>query len=158
MQLPSDWREKTTLLESVTSLVERVIRATLSAEGEPNAEVGVLITDDATIQRLNRDYRGTDAPTDVLAFAMREGVDAHLHPELLGDVVLSLPTALRQAVEAGHSLEREVALLSIHATLHLLGYDHVEDDDAEVMERRERELFDQLTHSPTWRDDLFSLE
>lgn len=151
MSLPSE----AALVEEVRAFVEAVVRQTLAAEGELNVEVGVLIADDETIRQLNRQYRGVDAPTDVLAFAMREGVDAHLHPELLGDIVLSLPTALRQAKEAGHSLARELALLAIHATLHLLQYDHVEDADAALMEQRQHELLTALTHSETWRDDLF---
>jgi probable rRNA maturation factor len=156
MPLPSDWRERTAFVEAVTAFVESVVRATLTAEGERHGQVGIFIADDETIQRFNSEYRGVDAPTDVLAFAMRDGVDANLHPELLGDIVLSLPTAFRQAAEVGHSLEREVAFLTIHATLHLLGYDHVEDRDAEAMERRERELFAALTRSATWCDNAFA--
>lgn len=155
MRLPSDWRERTALVETVAAFVEGVVRTTLAAEGEPDGQVGVLVTDDEGIRQLNRDYRGVDAPTDVLAFAMREGVDADLHPELLGDIVLSLPTAFRQADEAERSPEREVAMLAIHATLHLFRYDHVEDADAEAMEQREAELFAALTRAGAWRDDAF---
>lgn len=151
MSLPSE----TSCVEKVATFVEEIVRRTLSAEGEPHAEVGILVTDDETIRQLNRQYRGVDAPTDVLAFAMRDGVDARLHPELLGDIVLSLPTAYRQAQEAGHSLARELALLTIHATLHLLQYDHVEDADAAVMEQRQQELLTALIHSESWRDDPF---
>ena len=88
-------------------------------------EISVLLTDDAEMTVLNSEYRGIDAPTDVLAFAMREGEDNQaVHPMLLGDVVISLETAARQAAAAKHSLETEVAFLSVHGVLHLLGYEH----------------------------------
>lgn len=88
-------------------------------------EISVLLTDDAEMTILNSEYRGIDAPTDVLAFAMREGEDNQaVHPMLLGDVVISLETAARQAAAAKHSLETEVAFLSVHGVLHLLGYEH----------------------------------
>ena len=84
-----------------------------------------MLTDDAEMTILNSEYRGIDAPTDVLAFAMREGEDNQaVHPMLLGDVVISLETAARQAAAAKHSLETEVAFLSVHGVLHLLGYEH----------------------------------
>ena len=88
-------------------------------------EISVLLTDDAEMTVLNSEYRGIDAPTDVLAFAMCEGEDNQaVHPILLGDVVISLETAARQAAVAKHSLETEVAFLSVHGVLHLLGYEH----------------------------------
>jgi probable rRNA maturation factor len=102
----------------------------------------VVIVDDARIHRLNAHYRGIDRPTDVLAFAMREGPYAHLHPQLLGDVVISAETALRQAQARHHSLSEELTCLLIHGTLHLLGYDHeVSPADARLMHAKERELW-----------------
>lgn len=92
------------------------MRAALRAEGVRGpVEVSVLLADDATLQALNRTYRGKDRPTDVLAFP-QDG-------RVLGDVVVSVERAARQARRAGHPLEREVALLVAHGTLHLLGYD-----------------------------------
>ena len=93
-------------------------------------ETGVLFTDDSEMRALNRDFRNSDRPTDVLAFAMRETakgdrpVGEQPTDELLGDIVVSLDTARRQAAARGHSLRREVAVLLIHGTLHLIGYDH----------------------------------
>jgi len=102
----------------------------------------VLIINDARMHRLNAHYRGIDRPTDVLAFAMREGLFAELHPEVLGDVVLSAETALRQARARRHSLAEELTHLLIHGTLHLLGYDHeVSPADARLMHAKERELW-----------------
>ena len=99
-------------------------------------EVTLLLTDDPTIHRLNRDYRGVDRPTDVLAFAMREGEGGALQPHVLGDLVISLPTARRQARRGPAGLEREVLHLAAHGLCHLLGYDH--RDDAEEVEMNAR--------------------
>jgi probable rRNA maturation factor len=94
------------------------------------------------MRRLNARYRGIDRSTDVLAFAMREGAFADLHPHVLGDVVLSAETALRQARARRHSLAEELTRLLIHGTLHLLGYDHeVSPTEARRMRAKERELW-----------------
>ena len=99
----------------------------LAALRLPRAELSVLLCDDATIHALNRDYRHKDRPTDVLAFAMREGEGAeHAHGAhgLLGDVIVSIETAARQATAHGRSLDAEVTMLLAHGLLHLLGFDH----------------------------------
>ena len=97
-------------------------------------EISVLLTDDAEMTALNSEYRGIDAPTDVLAFAMREGEDCSaMHPMLLGDIVISLETAARQAATAKHSLETEVAFLTVHGVLHLLGYEHETPQEEAIM-------------------------
>jgi probable rRNA maturation factor len=88
-------------------------------------ELSVLLTDDDQIQKLNKMYRAKDRPTDVLAFAMREGDFSAFAGELLGDVIISLPTAQRQADERSVALLAEVTMLLAHGLLHLLGWDHV---------------------------------
>ena len=132
---------------------------TLKAHNAETCEVSVLLTDDADIKHLNRDYRGIDAPTDVLAFAMRDGEDNPVNPNLLGDLVISVETAARQ-VETGdqfsathsslktemllttyNSLETEVALLAVHGVLHLLGYDHQTPEAAAVMFEKQKAIF-----------------
>ena len=105
-----------------------------------DAELSIVLCDDATIHPLNRDYRGKDKPTDVLSFAQREGDFAFLEDNLLGDVIISMETTRRQADERGHSVETELRVLLVHGILHLLGYDHIEDDEAEIMEAKEREI------------------
>ncbi|MFQ5881462.1 MAG: rRNA maturation RNase YbeY [Candidatus Methylomirabilales bacterium] len=90
--------------------------------GRPSGEVSVLLVDNHAIRLLNKAYRNHDRPTDVLAFPQQEGLPAP-HRHLLGDVVISVETAARQANEHGHSLDQELALLLIHGILHLLGYD-----------------------------------
>lgn len=96
---------------------------------------------DPAIQALNRDYRGKDKATDVLAFAMREGEGGELHPEVLGDVVISVDTARRQAKKKGPSgLHAEVLFLASHGLCHLLGYDHQDDAQEAAMNARMAEL------------------
>ena len=108
---------------------QRVVQATLAETGFAGAgEITVVLTDDAEIEALNRQYRGLDAPTDVLSFA-QEPTDTPfiLAPgaaPYLGDLVISVPRSQEQAQEQGHSVERELALLTAHGTLHLLGHDH----------------------------------
>ncbi len=125
------------------SLVERAVLATLQAERVAGpVEVGVLIADDTRLHALNRDYRGVDAPTDVLSFgddgATGPFVSQPEGPRYLGDIAISLERALAQADEYGHSPARELAYLAVHGTLHLLGYDHERGpDDAAAMRAHE---------------------
>ena len=139
-------------MAAIEAVVEIAFMTAMREEGEnaDELEIGLLITDDDTIRQLNRDYRGINAPTDVLAFSMREGEDAEHYAELLGDLVISVPTAARQADERGHSTAYELAFLAVHGTLHLLGYDHMTDDEAESMEAREAEIMVRLTNEPNW--------
>ena len=138
---------------------------TLKADDAEACEVSVLLTDDAGIKHLNREYRGIDAPTDVLAFAMRDGEDSAVNPNLLGDLVISLETASRQAetgdpfsathsslkteiqVTTYNSLETEVALLAVHGVLHLLGYDHQTPEETTVMFEKQEAVFGLLQGS-----------
>jgi len=113
----------------IAERAERMLRA-MKLE---SAELSVLLCDDATIHELNRDYRGKDQPTDVLAFAMREGEGGPLHPEILGDVVISIDTTRRQATERGVAIVAEATFLLAHGLLHLLGYDHQTEQELRVM-------------------------
>lgn len=128
-------------------LIRRAIEATLDYESfKNNAEISITFTDNNGIQRLNRDFRGLDRPTDVLSFPLTdyEAIDTPLADELcgsLGDVVLSLERAREQAEEYGHSLDREIAFLTVHSMLHLLGYDHETGEEDELdMRRRQSEI------------------
>ena len=115
----------------------RMVGAAARSEGRDDLEVAVRLCGDAAIHALNRDYRRKNKPTDVLAFALREAADAALHPTLLGDVVISMETARRQAKKRGRSgLYTEVLFLASHGLCHLLGYDH--NDDAEEAEMNAR--------------------
>ncbi|MBA7648280.1 Endoribonuclease YbeY [subsurface metagenome] len=121
-------------------MVRRVARKTLAAEGYKEAQVSILFCSDAYIKKLNREYRKVDASTDVLAFSMHEGRFPKVHPEILGDVVISLETASHQAKRYRHSLNKEIALLVVHGILHLLGYDHLKKKDKELMRKREKQI------------------
>ena len=98
------------------------------------------------MRKLNRDYRHIDASTDVLSFALNEGSDPDPHPEMLGDIVVSMETAARQAGKAGHALETELSWLLVHGALHLLGYDHERSaTEAVAMRAMEKEILDQFS-------------
>ena len=114
--------------------------AMLESLGLLDAELSILLCDDATIRKLNRRYRKKNKPTDVLAFPMQEGPGPAAHPGLLGDVVISLPTATRQAVEHDRPIIQEVTFLLAHGLLHLLGYDHANKREERDMKARTEDL------------------
>jgi rRNA maturation RNase YbeY len=115
-------------------------RRLLRALRLPDAELSLLLVSDAVMRELNRDWRGKDRPTDVLSFAQAEGPGG-APAGLLGDVVISLDTARRQAAERAETLASELDRLLIHGVLHLLGYDHERSPvEARRMQRRERAL------------------
>ena len=115
----------------------------------PDDELSVVLVSDAAIRRLNRDWRGKDAPTDVLSFAMSEGEFGDVNPGgVLGDVIISVETAERQAATraeelggAAYGIDEELAFLLVHGVLHLLGHDHEDEEDAREMEAQELVLF-----------------
>lgn len=111
--------------------------------GCPEAELSIVIVDDAQIRVINRDYLQRDKSTNVISFAMQEGEGAGIQPTLLGDVVISAETAARDAAEAGLPFASELYFLLLHGILHLVGYDHERGTEAEaaVMEAKEREIF-----------------
>lgn len=126
--------------------LRKVARKILSASGCPDAQLSILIVDDAMIRDINRDYLKKDRPTNVISFAMQEGEGGGVQPEVLGDVVISAETAARDAFDAQISFESELYFLLLHGILHLLGYDHERGTqaDAERMEAKEREIFSLL--------------
>ncbi|MBI4680332.1 MAG: rRNA maturation RNase YbeY [Nitrospirae bacterium] len=110
----------------------------LGYEGINDAELSILFVNDLQIKELNHKYRGETVSTDVLAFPM----DDVQCPRLLGDVVISIETAKREADARGYELDRELALYLTHGILHLLGYDDIKSSDRKVMRRKERELLE----------------
>lgn len=125
----------------------RAAESILEAVGESQSELSLELVGDGRMRRLNRLYRRKDRTTDVLAFPMRESVSPY--SALLGDVVISVPTAVRQAREAGRSLNDEVAALLVHGVLHLCGYDHEKGpSEAARMRRRERVLLKAIGPAP----------
>jgi probable rRNA maturation factor len=116
--------------------LRRTAQRLLDALGFPDASVSITLVGDATIRKLNREYRQKDRPTDVLSFPLGDGAQQ----KLLGDVVISVATAKRQAAEYDATLEHELERLLIHGMLHLLGHDHHKRDERARMEREERRL------------------
>lgn len=139
-------------------IVNKMVVSALDFENCPyEAEVSVIFVDDEEIRKINSEYRGIDKSTDVLSFPfnefeipgnfdnIEESVDA-FNPEtgelLLGDIILSTDHIVEQAIEYGHSETRELAFLVVHSMLHLMGYDHMVDEDRVIMEERQRKILE----------------
>ena len=136
------------------------MEAVLDQEECPyEAQISLVLTDDDTIHSTNKEFRGIDRATDVLSFPMvdfpspadysvLEEDDSCFHPEsgelLLGDIMISVPRAVEQAREYGHSVKREYAFLIAHSMLHLLGYDHMEDEERLLMEEKQEQALKYL--------------
>lgn len=116
--------------------------------GVENGEVSITLTNNAYIHELNRQYRGIDRPTDVLSFALNESeepeVTGGVDINVLGDLVISVERAEEQAKDFGHSVKREMAFLTVHGMLHLLGYDHMEEKERLEMEQEQRFVMEKL--------------
>jgi probable rRNA maturation factor len=123
-------------VQAAAALTRRFAKRMLSALALQDAELSLLLCDDRVMRRLNREHRDIDRPTDVLAFAMREGPVVISTQDMLGDVVISWPTTQRQARAHGESSERELCLLLAHGLLHLLGFDHATRRDERRMMAR----------------------
>ena len=149
-------QDKLDYTPELDSIVQRAVATTLDVigGGDTDFEVSILITDNDGIQAINKEYRDIDSPTDVLSFPILEFDEDGVMLEesgdydgdllLLGDIVISLERAKAQAEEYGHSLEREVGFLAVHSTLHLLGFDHMEEPYTSVMRAREEEILTKL--------------
>jgi probable rRNA maturation factor len=120
-------------------ITNNVLKLVLDEKGRNNAEVSIVFVDDAEMRNLNRNLRGAAKSMDVLAFPINDGKFASINPDLLGDIVISVPTAQKRAAMKEHSLERELTILLIHGLLHLFGYDHQADNEASLMKDYEQE-------------------
>jgi probable rRNA maturation factor len=123
-------------------LLERAVLAVLAHQAT-DGDLAIVLTDDAQLRELNRDYLGIDAPTDVLSFPASE-TDPETGRRYLGDILISVPRAEEQARAAGHALEAEAQLLAVHGMLHLLGYDHAEDAEKARMWKAQAEVLERL--------------
>lgn len=134
-------------LDQIEAMAYKTIEEVLRVEDfTSDVEVSLTLVDKDEIHTLNRDYRGVDRPTDVLSFPMDDEIfpgeeDVDL---ILGDIVICLDIAKAQAEEYGHSLDRELSYLICHSTLHLLGYDHMEEDEKAIMRGKEKEIMKNL--------------
>jgi len=123
------------------ALLARRTRSALRAAGQARAELSLALVDDLVMAELNERHRDERGPTDVLSFSLVEGAHSEFRGVLLGDVVIDVEQAARQARRARHSLDDELARLMIHGVLHLLGHDHEEDGEARRMRAEERRLW-----------------
>ena len=143
-------QEKEIISYGLKMLIRRSVEATLLYEEiDDHCEVSVTFVDNEEIREINRKFRNIDRATDVLSFPLfdEDGMDAHVEELdcMLGDIVLSLERAREQSAEVGHSFEREVAFLTVHSVLHLLGYDHeLSDEDDADMRRRQTEIVEKM--------------
>jgi len=125
-------------------LIEDAVEAALKNQSEPaDLDLTVVLTDDAQMQELNRDYLGNNKPTDVLSFPASE-MNPETGSRYIGDILISIPYASRSADKAGHSMESEVQLLVAHGVLHLLGHDHAKADEKARMWKAQAEILKAL--------------
>lgn len=138
-----------TVSEEIMDLIERVLQFAAEKEKvQDDAELSISFVDNNEIQEINRDYRGKDVPTDVISFALEESVEGELMidaggldiPVMLGDIIISIEKAKEQAEEYKHSYERELGFLAVHGFLHLLGYDHMNEEDEKKMFSRQEDI------------------
>ncbi|MGM7635605.1 rRNA maturation RNase YbeY [Bacillus sp. Hm123] len=134
--------------EEARQLIIDILNLTAQKEGvNVGSEVSITLTDNERIQEINRDYRDKDQPTDVISFALEEMGEEEVAitgatdlPRILGDIIISVPRAKEQAEEYDHSFERELGFLVVHGLLHLLGYDHMTEEEEKVMFAKQREI------------------
>ncbi|WP_165996778.1 rRNA maturation RNase YbeY [Bacillus sp. Cs-700] len=152
MNLTIDFIDETeTLKQDQLEMLEKLLSHAAKEEGvEDGSEVSIMFVNNERITEINRDYRGKDQPTDVISFALddeEEGDDPIVFneqiPHLLGEIVISVPKIEEQAADYGHSFERELGFLCVHGFLHLLGYDHMTDEDEKEMFSKQKVLLEQ---------------
>ena len=147
-------QENMQVTEDMESILSSVVKKALEYEGiEENCEVNILLTDNESIKEINNEQRNIDSATDVLSFpylmiedgellvSEEDYYDGYLQ---IGDIVISLERAKEQSMEFGHSFEREIGFLTCHSVLHLLGYDHEEDGEREIMRQKEEAVLELL--------------
>ncbi len=144
----SNFPEELSFPEEIEANVRAAAEMVGQLYGVENGEVSVTLTNNEYIHTLNKEYRGIDRPTDVLSFALNESEEPDMVDgpavNVLGDLIISVERAEEQAADYGHSLRREVAFLTVHGMLHLLGYDHMEDEEREEMEAEQRFVMEKL--------------
>ncbi|MFD1203875.1 MULTISPECIES: rRNA maturation RNase YbeY [Sporosarcina] len=140
--------ETGTVKEEVETLVRNVLNHAAEMEGlSGHPELSVTFMTDEEIRKVNAEYRGKDTPTDVISFALEEMAEGEVAiileddmPTVLGDILISVETAKRQAKEYGHDEQREIGFLALHGFLHLLGYDHMTEEEEKEMFGRQKEI------------------
>ena len=134
--------------EKLSDTVKEAVEKVGQLYALDNAEVSITLTDNEHIHEINREYRKVDRPTDVISFAYHETEDFDIGPyDTLGDIVISMERVEEQAAEYNHSPKRELYYVLTHGLLHLLGYDHIEEDDKKEMRAREEEILGQFGYT-----------
>ena len=141
--------ESNVVKEEDQQLIESLLQYAAKAEGiTDECELSVTFVDNEAIRQINREYRGKDAPTDVISLAMEEMGEDEIEivgadmPRMLGDIIISVDRTKEQAEEYGHSFQRELGFLALHGFLHLLGYDHIEKEDEIVMFTKQKDILE----------------
>lgn len=161
MTLNLEYETEIKLQLDYKTIITKVVEKALDLENCPyEIELNVILTDNKEMKEINREYRDIDTPTDVLSFPMisyespgdfsvlDEADHDSFNPEtgelLLGDIIISVEKVMEQAIEYGHSEERELAFLAAHSMMHLFGYDHMEEEERMVMEDKQRKVLEEL--------------
>ncbi|MEK5106613.1 rRNA maturation RNase YbeY [Cytobacillus sp. FSL W7-1323] len=152
MTLHIDFIDETEgLTEMQTREIENLLQfAAVKEVVEEDTEISITFVENERIQEINREYRNKDKATDVISFAMEEMGEGEIPligeglPRMLGDIIISIPKAVEQAEEYGHSFMRELGFLSVHGFLHLLGYDHETTEEEKIMFTRQKEILDEF--------------
>ena len=131
-------------LEKEIDKLYELLEFTLKKEKLENVEFNIIFVDSETIHEMNRTYRNVDRITDVISFALEDNKTIELDHRLLGDIYICIERAEEQAKEYGHSFLRELSFLTIHGLLHLLGYDHMEKDEEEIMFKKQDDILNEF--------------
>lgn len=151
MSLSIDFLDETNEVPSdlINQIEELLNFAAQKEEIESGSELSVTFVSNEKIQEINREYRNKDYATDVISFALEEMGEGEIEvsggdmPRVLGDIIISVKKAEEQAEEYGHSFQREIGFLAVHGLLHLLGYDHENEEDEKIMFDRQRAILDE---------------
>ena len=156
MIIIEDEQDKVSIDDTINKLIEKTIDLCMKAEKlDKEYEISVIIVDDEGIREINKEHRDIDKSTDVLSFPMVEFVNGELISDegdydmdldelMLGDIIISAETAKSQAIEYGHSFEREIAFLTAHSCFHLLGYDHMDEAEEKVMLNKQEGILKEM--------------
>mgnify|MGYP002719525179 FL=1 len=129
------------------TLIEMVIQKAMDVESVEDAEVSIVIVNEETIQQINAEYRNKNQVTDVISFALNDDEDEPVSEEMgnmLGDIIICYEVAEQQANDYNHTIERELGFLALHGFLHLLGYDHMNEEDEHKMNQKQEEILNEL--------------
>lgn len=133
-------------------VLEKVLDRVLEIENVENSIFNIIFIDNDRIREINRDYRGKDIETDVISFALMDEKNMISPINILGDIYVSIPKMKMQAVEYNHSETREICFLCVHGLLHLLGYDHLVEDDEKIMFKKQEEVLNEFKETKNSRD------